>query len=183
MYIYYRLTDSNLAAALLSLVLVLARMAMRAAGQLRPSFAAMYDAVLGLVWAYCVASQMSSDMSDPEHPSLHPWYLTRGCSSAGGSSVVHGACRVSQAGFIASLFAVALYGSRLAITVSRGVSSLARAWQRRHDYQLITFKVEHAGGEEEDDEDEEARTARERERYLYKEALSPVLAFFPEDAR
>jgi hypothetical protein len=177
--VFRRLTDSNLAAALLSLAMVLARIIMRTAGQLRPSFAAIYDTILGFVWAHCVVSQMSGDMSDLKHPSPSPWYLTRGCSAVEGRAA--GACRVSQASFAMSLLVMMLYGGRLAIAAIQGVDALTRVWQRRHDYQLITVKVEHADGYE--DDDEEARVARERERYMYREALSPVLAFFPEDAR
>ncbi|KAH6669680.1 hypothetical protein F5X68DRAFT_50626 [Plectosphaerella plurivora] len=173
-----RLTDSNLAVALLSLAMVLARITMRTAGQLRPTFAAIYDAILSLVWTHSVISQMSADMSDPKHPSPHPWYVTRGCGAARGE--VAGACHVSQASFAVSLLVMLLYLSRLAVVAVHGVGALMRKWQERHDYQFLTVNVEDVDGH---DKDEEARMKRERERYLYHEALSPVLAFFPEDSR
>lgn len=85
-------------------------------------------------------------------------------------------CRVTQASFAISALATLFYTARFIGTIVEAT----RIWRKTHgdDYQLITVQLDEEGGM-----GREEAAARERERYLYREALSPVLAFFPGDAR
>ncbi|KAL0936043.1 uncharacterized protein CTRU02_208258 [Colletotrichum truncatum] len=169
-----RLTDANLAVSLLSMVILLARVMMMYFGQMSPTFSMMYDALLGLLWIHSISSQASGDFTDPRHPSPHPWYLTRHCQNSAET-----ACRVAQASFVVSVLAALFYSGRLIATAVASVRAYRTS--RKNGYQLVSVNLKSA--EEEDGPSLEDEMAKERERYLYREALSPVLAFFPEDAR
>lgn len=168
-----RLTDGNLGVALLALLFALARIVMSVSGQMTPIFSSIYDFISTLAWLNSVIAQASGDVTDPEHPSAHPWYLTRSCATA---------CRVSQASFVVSILMVILCGGRLVLTTSWAVRE-HRAYREGARYEMILTKADLFN----DSDDVETSAARlsveDRERIIYREALSPVLAFFPEDAR
>lgn len=91
------------------------------------------------------------------------------------------ACYVAQAGFAISVLAALFYGGRfVAAAIEIGV-----AWVRAQEdgYQLVAMNSDLV--DEENDPCLKDAAAREKERYgyLYEEALSPVLAFFPQDMR
>lgn len=166
-----RLVDATLAVAILSAILMLARFIMGFFGQFSQIFSLLYDGLLAFFWFHSLSSQASPDFLDMQHPSPLPWYLTRQCPED-----IATPCRVTQASFVISALATLFYTARLIGTIVE----VARVWRKTHrdDYQLITVQLDEEGGM-----GREEAAARERERYLYREALSPVLAFFPEDAR
>lgn len=137
----------------------------------------MYDSILIVLWLLNISSQMSGDFSDPKHPSLHPWYLTRSCEAASKETAT--ACRVSQATFALAILMLLLYAGRLALTSVHGIRTYHQR-RERNGYERISVKLDLL-----DDDGEPLRSSAEieRERYLCREALSPVLAFFPEDVR
>ncbi|KAF4336841.1 hypothetical protein FBEOM_9300 [Fusarium beomiforme] len=150
-----RLYTSNLAIAILGLVVFFARTALSHLRYLPRYINNIYDAILLLLWAMSIASQMSSDFSDPEHPSPHPWYLARGCSAAWDKT--RGARLISEA---------------LLIAYERG---------QRHPPKWPALDVEEvesiAGIYMDDDRESEAGINIKESRHSM--ALSPVLAFFP----
>lgn len=139
----------------------------------------LYDSILCSLWVYSTVAQASGDFSDPEHPSSRPWYLTHNCSEGRKSSVVE--CRASQAAFALSLSAVCLYGTRLFHVCWKTIRN-RRILRKEYGYHAPSVVLDRSEGPE-DGESENERMERERERYLYREALSPVLAFFPENGR
>lgn len=121
-------------------------------------------------------SQASGDLSDPRHPSPWPWYLTQTCPTDTAA-----ACYVAQASFAVSVLAALFYGGRF---VAAAIE-IAVVWVRAHEdgYQLVA--TDSGLEDEENGTALQDAAAREKERYLYlyEEALSPVLAFFPEGVR
>ncbi|KAF4421522.1 hypothetical protein CGCF415_v002772 [Colletotrichum fructicola] len=75
-------------------------------------------------------------------------------------------CRVTQASFVISALATLFYTARF---IGTNVE-VARVWRKTHgdDYQLITEQLDEERGM-----GREEAAARERERHLYREALSP----------
>ncbi|KAF5024711.1 hypothetical protein F66182_3225 [Fusarium sp. NRRL 66182] len=172
-----RLYTSNLAIAILGFVVFVARYAMSHLRYLPPYVSIIYDILLLGLWAISLAGQISGDLSDPEHPSSHPWYLTRGCSAAWDNT--RGYCHVAQAGFVISALAAMLYGARLIIEI------LLMAFEKGHQREQKWFveeaeDVESMGDKYSDDERESAERIAVNE--MYAQALSPVLAFFPSSS-
>lgn len=116
-----RLTNSNLAIAIFTLTVAVSRGLLFRLGYIYQFVSIGYDSLLCALWAYSVASQASADFSDPEHPSPHPWYLTRGCGA--GWSTNLGVCRTAQASFVVSMAAAALYGGRFVFGIIETVLS------------------------------------------------------------
>jgi hypothetical protein len=89
------------------------------------------------------------------------------------------ACYVAQASFAVSVLAALFYGGRF---VAAGIEE-AVVWIKAQEcgYQHVPMSSDFV--DEENDLCPECAAASEKEqyRYLYGEALSPVLAFFPED--
>lgn len=175
-----RLTDGTLAVALLSLILMVARLVMRYLGQMKQIFSILYDGLLTILWFHSLSLQTSADLSDAQHPSSSPWFLMRHCPKD-----VATACHTAKAGYALSIIAAIFYSGRLLVTVVEAV----REWRsnRKGGYRAVPVRLNFVGEEgdisEEGEVSEEEARIRERDRYLYQEALSPVLAFFPEDAR
>ncbi|EQB47772.1 hypothetical protein CGLO_13062 [Colletotrichum gloeosporioides Cg-14] len=163
------LVDATLSVTILSVILMIARFIMGFFGQFSQIFSLLYDGLLAFFWFHSLSSQASPDFSDMQHPSPLPWYLTRQCPEDMATP-----CRVTQASFVISALATLFYTARFIGTIVE----VARALRKIHrdDYQLIMMQIDEEGGI-----GREEAAARERERYLYREALSPVLAFFPED--
>lgn len=90
-------TDSALAISTLSLIMCIARMVLLYHDATINGVDIGYSAILGLLWCYSVQSQSSSDFSDPEHPSLRPWYLERGCRDV--TEPFRDACTFGKASF------------------------------------------------------------------------------------
>ncbi|KAF6803178.1 hypothetical protein CSOJ01_11093 [Colletotrichum sojae] len=174
------LTDGTLAVALLSLILMVARVIMGHFGQMNRIFSILYDGLLTILWLHSLSLQSSGDLSDSQHPSTSPWFLMRQCQRD-----VATTCHTAQAGFAVSVIAAIFYSGRSIATTVEAASQ----WRstRKGEYRAVPVRLDFVGeegdiGEEDDIRDEEARK-RERDKYLYQEALSPVLAFFPADAR
>ncbi|KAF6804360.1 hypothetical protein CMUS01_14867 [Colletotrichum musicola] len=167
------LSDGTLAVALLSLILMVARLVMGHLGQMNRIFSILYDGLLTVLWLHSLSLQTSGDPSDPQHPSTSPWFFTRQCPRD-----VATACHIVQAGYAFSVIAAVFYSGRLIATAVQA----ARGWRSNRKGRYRAVPEEGDIDEEDDISDEEARR-RERDKYLYQEALSPVLAFFPADAR
>ncbi|PTD06581.1 hypothetical protein FCULG_00006630 [Fusarium culmorum] len=169
------LAASNLAIAMLGLVVFVARTIMSRLRCLPHHINIIYDMILFSLWAIGLAGQTSSDFSDPKHPSPHPWYLTRGCSVSWDRT--RGYCHTAQAGFAISIMAGILYGTRLI----REIILVAYARGQRHQTKglvLNTDDVESAESLYSDGEWESSEQKASRNSLV----LSPVLAFFPSDS-
>lgn len=170
------MTDSNLAIAILSFVIFLARGIIAHLDYLPGYATVLYDMLLAFLWIVSLAGQASGDFSDPDHPSAHPWYLTRGC--ADGWAGTRGFCHVAQASFAISMLAAMLYCGRLL----REAMLVAYHRGRTHERNWTAVDVEdveEANEEKYSDVEQETgmRLAVREERY--DTGLSPVLAFFP----
>jgi hypothetical protein len=169
-----RLTDSNLAIAVLSLVVSLVRAITRRYDYLPRLAGILYDVILLLLWTYSIVAQVSGDLSDPEHPSPRPWYMTRGCQA--GWETNRGICRATQASFAFSVMAVAVYCSRLVIQAAELIQERVG---RRH-YRGWQSLESGDGGGYNDDDHEIYKEKEDTAQRAIEDALSPVLAFFPE---
>lgn len=174
--LYCRLTEATLAVALLSLVLFVTRIILGISRQMSRTISIIYDSLLAFFWFRLLLSQASGDFSDPRHPSAWPWHLTRTCPTD-----IAAACYVAQASFVVSVLAALFYGGRF---VAAGIEE-AGMWIKAQEcgYQYVPMNSDF--GDEENGLCPECAAASEKEqiRRLYGEALSPVLAFFPEDVR
>jgi hypothetical protein len=179
--VWRRLTDSNLATAILSLVIFLARAIMAHLDYLPRYANVLYDTLLASLWTLSLVGQTSEDCSDPEHPSTRPWYLTHSCSESWGSN--RGYCRVAQTSFAFSVLAAALYFGRLVREALLVAYRRGRARGNKEWTAVGTEEEVFEGGDEVDEADEEKYSDGDRlltprgERF--DQALSPVLAFFP----
>ncbi|KAL2291726.1 hypothetical protein FJTKL_11930 [Diaporthe vaccinii] len=164
-----QLTEAMLAVALLSLTLLVTRIVLGISRQTSRTISIIYDSLLAFFWFRLLLSQASGDFSDPRHPSPRPWYLVRKCPTDTAA-----ACYVAQASFAISVLAALFYGGRFLAAAIEMVVVWARA--QEDGYQLVAMNSDLV--------DEDA-AAREKERYwhLYEDALSPVLAFFPQNVR
>ncbi|KAF7534062.1 hypothetical protein G7Z17_g13425 [Cylindrodendrum hubeiense] len=170
-----RLTDSNLAIAILSFVIFFARAIMAHLNYLPRYATVLYDILLSSLWITSAAGQASGDFSDPDHTSAHPWYLTRGCSESW--SGIRGYCHVAQASFAISILAAMLYCGRLL----REAMLVAYQRGRIHERKWTAVGVddmEETGEEKYSDAELETSMLTVREEQ-YDLGLSPVLAFFP----
>ncbi|KAG8673224.1 hypothetical protein FPOAC2_06661 [Fusarium poae] len=169
------LAASNLAIAMLGLVVFVARTIMSRVRYLPHHINIIYDMILLSLWATSLAGQTSGDFSDPKHPSPHPWYLTRGCSVSWDRT--RGYCQTAQAGFAISAMAGILYGARLIREIV--LVAYARGQQHRSkEFILNPYDVEsteslYTDGEWVSSEQKASRNSL---------VLSPVLAFFPSDS-
>ncbi|KAM5354413.1 hypothetical protein ACJ41O_001062 [Fusarium nematophilum] len=173
-----RLTDSNLAIAILGFVIFVARATMSHLEYLPCYVNTLYDILLLGLWTVSLTGQASGDLSDPQHPSPYPWYLTRSCSEAWGKN--RGYCHVAQASFAVSILAAVLYGGRIIREVLLMAYRRGRAHERdwsvkdvEMDVESISIRDKYSDGER---ETVEMLTVRED---WNDQALSPVLAFFP----
>ena len=172
-----RLTEATLAVALLSLSLFVTRIVLGISRQMSQNTSAisiLYDSLLTFFWFRVLLSQASGDLTDPRHPSPLPWYLMRKCPTDTAA-----ACGVAQASFAVSVLAALFYGGRCVAPLIE----VAVVWVKAQEDGYHRVAMDPAFVDVENDPFSESAVAREKERYryLYKEALSPVLAFFPED--
>lgn len=169
-----RLTEAMLAVALLSLTLLV--IVLGISRQTSRTISIIYDSLLAFFWFRLLLSQASGDFSDPRHPSPRPWYLVRKCPTDTAA-----ACYVAQASFAISVLAALFYGGRLLAAAIEMVVVWARA--QKDGYQLLAMSSDLVDEENGPFLEDAAAREKERYRYLYEEALSPVLAFFPQDVR
>lgn len=174
---YSSLTDSNLAIAILGLVVFIARSILNCISYLPRYVNVLYDLLLFSLWTGSLAGQASGDYTDPKHPSPRPWYLTRGCGAAWEET--RGWCRVSQASFGIIVVAACLYGGMLLRQV------LQVACQRRRRSVSGWGDGEGQGYESiyVDEEMEMDGSSSLMVEETYDPGLSPVLAFFPSSPR
>ncbi|KAF5666511.1 hypothetical protein FHETE_6186 [Fusarium heterosporum] len=170
-----RLSTSNLAIAILGFVVFFARTATSYLRYLPRYVNIIYDMILLGLWAVSIAGQTSGDLSDPEHPSPYPWYLTRECSVAWDKT--RGYCNTAQAGFALSILAIALYSARLVR------EAILIAYERGQRHRLEWPVQDGADSMERIYMDEEQNLVFKPTTYkdMQDLALSPVLAFFPSD--
>ncbi|KAF1994331.1 hypothetical protein P154DRAFT_527127 [Amniculicola lignicola CBS 123094] len=79
---------------------------------------ALYDAILAALWAYSGISQNSGDFSDPEHLSPKPWFLERGCRTAGNISKT--GCEVMNAAYGLTVLTIIWFCARFLATCMYG---------------------------------------------------------------
>lgn len=164
-----------LAVALLSLSLFLARTILEISQQMYRTISMLYDSLLAFFWTRILLCQTSGDFSDPRHPSSRPWYLMRKCPTDTAA-----ACYIAQASFAVSVLAALFYGGRFVAAAIEVAVVWIKDQETRHQF----VAIDPDAVDEENDLCLENATVREKERYryLYEEALSPVLAFFPKDS-
>ncbi|KAH8179910.1 hypothetical protein LIA77_01429 [Sarocladium implicatum] len=172
-----RLTDSNLGIAILSVTVHAARAVLSSLNFLPLWIEMVWGICLVGLWSLSVVGQASGDYSDVDHISDHPWYLTHTCGDSWVST--RGYCQMAQASFVISVMAAIFYICRTILDVWAGMKSR----RARDDYREV-------GGWSDDDFEEkysDTETLLGSECDLgaapVKEALSPVLAFFPDDGR
>ena len=161
------MTDSNLGIAIASLVICVVR---GVTGRLHysPRFVeVLYDIMLGVLWTTCTIQQLSGDFTDLDHPSQHPWYLTKSCRVSWKRN--RSFCRVSQASFVTSVLAILFSTGHLILYVVRGFrragNNTQEMWEEEVEMKLDTIGLRRA-----------------TEIYsCHSQALSPILAFFPEE--
>lgn len=176
LFLFCRLTEAMLAVALLSLSLFVTRIVLGMSQQMSRTLSILYDSLLAFFWFRVLLCQTSGDFSDPRHPSPRPWYLMRKCPTDTAA-----ACYTAQASFAVSVLAALFYGGRFVAAAIEVAVVWIKDQETRHQFVAIDSDPV----DEENDLCLEDATAREKERYryLYEEALSPVLAFFPQDSR
>ncbi|KAM6525501.1 hypothetical protein FALCPG4_011040 [Fusarium falciforme] len=169
-----RLTESNFGIAILGMFVFFARALLSHYDYLSRYISAFYDLLLLWLWSLSLTNQASGDLSDPEHPSPRPWYLTRSCSFAWDKN--RGYCRIAQASFAVSILAAVLYGARLL----REALLMAYERGRKHEQQLSVQDFdEEMGNRYTDNEHQTAMGLTVQQESWQDQALSPVLAFFP----
>ncbi|OJJ03480.1 hypothetical protein ASPVEDRAFT_42938 [Aspergillus versicolor CBS 583.65] len=105
------ITESNLAISAVSTVTWIIRVVLLRyqPGSSRWILAA-FDMLLVALWAISVHAQLSSDLSDAEHPSAWPWYLVHACG--GLDHQERGCCTLARWFLAASSNTLALYMGR-----------------------------------------------------------------------
>ncbi|KAI2617659.1 hypothetical protein GGS26DRAFT_397405 [Hypomontagnella submonticulosa] len=102
-----RLSESNLAIAVLAATICSARIVLACFG-VTPRFSRLFNAVndvlLAGFWMYSVVAQSSSDLTDPEHLSVRPWYLEKSCDFL--DAGIAGVCSLAKASFIFSVLSL-----------------------------------------------------------------------------
>ncbi|KAK3293060.1 uncharacterized protein B0H64DRAFT_376029 [Chaetomium fimeti] len=79
-----RCSESLLAVALVNITVWLVKLALLCCDFNIRLLSAFYHVLMSGLWLFCVNAQSSSDLSDPEHLSLCPWYLEKSCSALSG---------------------------------------------------------------------------------------------------
>ena len=132
----------------------------------------LYYFLMECTWIYSLGQQMSGDSTDEAHPSSTPWFLTRSCANIWPETKV--ACHALQAGFCISLLMACL----LAVRISSIVLGLWQGWARPFDRRTHPHDPEVADLDHLLELHDRSDVVT-----IHQQALSPVLAFFPEDRR
>ncbi|KAI5862496.1 hypothetical protein GGS23DRAFT_570477 [Durotheca rogersii] len=169
-----RLSESNLAISVLAVVISMVRIVLAFLGS-ASSFSAVFNAfndmLLSGFWMYSVAAQSSSDLTDPGHLSLRPWYLEKSCEILHESVVHH--CVLAKACFAFSVLSLMLFLARSVYSVlklaywcgsrqmlDRGVavilvhSRLKRGLEASHASPLFSIRSNHYDYDYDDDDDD-----------------------------
>ncbi|UNI22327.1 hypothetical protein JDV02_008226 [Purpureocillium takamizusanense] len=165
-----RLAASNLSIAVLTVFVLVTRLALLRLSYMPEYTSILYDLLLFSLWAISLAGQSSGDYSDPKHICAHPWYLIHGCAKISGQNRAY--CRLAQAGFAFTLLALAIYGSRLLLSAY----GIVKARDSQKEYEDLAWGAESS-------DLEWASEREEKRRWWLDQPLSPVLAFFPETSR
>ncbi|KAG9256872.1 uncharacterized protein F5Z01DRAFT_491421 [Emericellopsis atlantica] len=132
------------------------------------------ETFIALLWIYITLEQCSSDLTDEEHLSQYPWFLTRACSRAWDDAKA--ACHTLRAGFYLSLVIVCMFCGRIILSIH----TLSCGRPRELGYTKAgTGSSYHLGATEDDDEAFELRSSEDDRQQALRDAISPVLAFFP----
>jgi hypothetical protein len=190
-----RLTDSNLAKAILSTTVLIVRIATSRLGNPFLYINALYSLLLCILWATSLQDQISPDYSDAQHPSSRPWYLTRSCSKA--QKGTQFACHAAQLSFLITTVAVSVYCIRTLLDLAEAARALATARRLQRDKELQGRTIGDYSDKELDgncehyehdtaytyDPNDETPTGGRGPVDIVNEAWSPVLAFYPADVR
>ncbi|KAI6780656.1 uncharacterized protein J7T54_001160 [Emericellopsis cladophorae] len=133
------------------------------------------ETFITLLWIYITLEQCSSDLTDEEHMSQYPWFLTRACSRAWDGAVA--ACHTLRAGFYLSLMIVCMFCGRIVRSI-HALSSCGRPRELGYT-KAGTGSSYHLEVGEDEDEAFELRSSEENRQRALRDAISPVLAFFP----
>lgn len=199
-----RLTNSNLAKAILSSTVFIVRAATSRFGNPFPRINALYSIILCLLWAACLRDQTSPDFSDAQHPSVRPWYLMKSCSEAQDDAQF--ACGAAQTSFHITVMTVLVYCLRtvLDLTETTAVWRARRVARERVEDRELRIATEQAfrasegkgcsnrSGDYDDinsvydydpNHERQGTSEQRRQDCNTSEAASPVLAFYPADVR
>lgn len=173
----FRLTDSNLAIAILSAAVHASRAVLRRLGFLPLWTGLMWDICLVGFWSLSIIGQASGDYSDPDHISHHPWYLTRSCTESWASTT--GYCQVAQASFAMTILAAMFYLCRASLDIWDAITD-----RRNRDIDRESARWQCSNAQEKPfDVESVIELEYEDKLGMNTEALSPVLAFYPESGR
>ncbi|KAJ9156233.1 hypothetical protein NKR23_g908 [Pleurostoma richardsiae] len=109
-------TESNLTVAAVSMAVWFARFVFSCLGFASKPTNVAYDSLLVAMWTLSIRGQVSSDLSDPDHLSLRPWYLERSCNDV--ASYGRAACWVAKASLAFSFLSLGFYLLRLAASLA-----------------------------------------------------------------
>ncbi|KAL7628444.1 hypothetical protein AAE478_002647 [Parahypoxylon ruwenzoriense] len=115
-----RLNESNLAISVLTVTISVVRVALGyfgVASSFSITYNALNDMLLSGFWMYSVAAQSSSDLTDPNHISVRPWYLEKSCNILD-PSIVH-FCFLAKACFAFSVLSLIFFFTRSVFSVLR----------------------------------------------------------------
>ncbi|KAI1377020.1 hypothetical protein F4677DRAFT_64641 [Hypoxylon crocopeplum] len=115
-----RLSESNLAISVLAAAVCLSRIVLAYSsvpGGFSCVFNALNDMLLSGFWMYSVAAQSSSDLTDPDHFSVRPWYLEKSCNILDASVVE--VCLLAKACFAFSVLSLVFFFGRSIFSVLR----------------------------------------------------------------
>lgn len=93
-----RLTDFNVAIAVLSLFLLLTKLIAFIMHVWYPILAMFINIALLALYATSIAGQAGSDYLDPDHPSPIAWYIAKPCTVAA-NQTIQGYCKLAKGSF------------------------------------------------------------------------------------
>ncbi|KAK5996665.1 hypothetical protein PT974_02004 [Cladobotryum mycophilum] len=171
-----RVLDSGLAIAVLSLVVVVARVAMMRM-KYSPRYTNMfYDMLLCFLWIVTTTKQAMAvaATSNSGRIGILLWPLyNKKCDAVTGGS--RDFCQTAQAALVISILASLLYCGKLLVAMFE-LAALAFGLRPKTDNMTVT-----GVGRYRDTEEPRGMEAVDTADKVYAEAMSPVLAFFPED--
>ncbi|KAI1102757.1 hypothetical protein F4804DRAFT_312129 [Jackrogersella minutella] len=113
-----RLSESNLAISILATAMFSTRIALTyfdVAWGFSRLFNTANDVLLSGFWMYSVVAQSSSDLTDPDHLSVRPWYLEKSCNILDASGVE--VCLLAKACFTLSVLSLIFFFARFVVSV------------------------------------------------------------------
>ncbi|KAL2850191.1 hypothetical protein BJY01DRAFT_210179 [Aspergillus pseudoustus] len=122
------ITESHLGISATSVVAWMIRVFLRCFQSNSRYSLVLFDAILIALWAVSVYGQLSSDYSDPDHPSRWPWYVVHGCDKL--ESPERGCCRLARAFLWGSGNLLILYLGRFVWSMYKSCRSGGRGDER-----------------------------------------------------